>query len=72
MFLVDQLRQFYDDLQDKDYQYAIAIIHSRFSANTTPSLQRAHPNHVIAHNGEINTIRGNINRMLAREESMDS
>ncbi|MDY4797158.1 MAG: glutamate synthase large subunit [Floccifex porci] len=72
MFLVNQLREFYDDLQDKDYQSAIAIVHSRFSTNTTPSWQRAHPNRMIAHNGEINTIRGNANRMLAREESMDS
>lgn len=72
MFLVDQLRRFYPDLQDKDYRSAIAIVHSRFSTNTTPSWQRAHPNRLIAHNGEINTIRGNANRMLAREESMSS
>ncbi|MBQ0064599.1 MAG: glutamate synthase large subunit [Firmicutes bacterium] len=72
MFLVDQLRLFYDDLQDKNYKSAIAIVHSRFSTNTTPSWQRAHPNRYIAHNGEINTIRGNVNRMLAREESMTS
>lgn len=72
MFLVDQLRQFYDNLQYKDYQSAIAIVHSRFSTNTTPSWQRTLPNRIIAHNGEINTIRGNINHMLAREESMDS
>ena len=72
MFLVNQLRLFYDDLQDKAYKSAIAIVHSRFSTNTTPSWQRAHPNRFIAHNGEINTIRGNVNRMLAREESMTS
>ena len=72
MFLVDQLRQFYFDLQDERYQSAIAIVHSRFSTNTTPSWQRAHPNRLIAHNGEINTIQGNENRMLAREESMHS
>ena len=72
MFLVKQLRLFYLDLQDTDYQSAIAIVHSRFSTNTTPSWQRAHPNRLIAHNGEINTIRGNIDRMLAREESMNS
>lgn len=72
MFLVDQLRRFYEDLQDPDYQSAIAIVHSRFSTNTTPSWKRAHPNRLIAHNGEINTIRGNANRMLAREESMAS
>ena len=72
MFLVKQLRQFYKDLQDTDYKSAIAIVHSRFSTNTTPSWQRAHPNRFIAHNGEINTIRANANKMLAREESMKS
>lgn len=70
MFLVSQLRNFYLDLQDKNYKSAIAIVHSRFSTNTTPSWQRAHPNRFIAHNGEINTIRANVNKMLAREESM--
>lgn len=72
MFLVSQLRNFYLDLQDKNYKSAIAIVHSRFSTNTTPSWQRAHPNRFIAHNGEINTIRANVNKMLAREESMRS
>ena len=72
MFLVMQLRKFYDDLQDPDFQTAIAIVHSRFSTNTTPSWNRAHPYRMIAHNGEINTIRGNIDRMLAREETMFS
>ena len=72
MFLVKQLRAFYDDLQDKDYETAIAMVHSRFSTNTTPSWERAHPYRMIAHNGEINTIRGNIDRMLAREETMSS
>lgn len=72
MFLVFQLRNFYLDLQDKNYKSAIAIVHSRFSTNTTPSWQRAHPNRFIAHNGEINTIRANVNKMLAREESMHS
>ena len=72
MFLVSQLRKFYLDLQDKNYKSAIAIVHSRFSTNTTPSWQRAHPNRYIAHNGEINTIRANVNKMLAREESMHS
>lgn len=70
MFLVNQLRQFYDDLQSEDYKTAIAIVHSRFSTNTTPSWERAHPYRFIAHNGEINTIRGNADRMLAREETM--
>ena len=72
MFLVSQLRKFYLDLQDKNYKSAITIVHSRFSTNTTPSWQRAHPNRFIAHNGEINTIRANVNKMLAREESMHS
>ena len=72
MFLVDQLRKFYPDLQSKDYQSAIALVHSRFSTNTNPSWERAHPNRLMAHNGEINTIRGNVDRMLAREETMSS
>ena len=72
MFLVDQLRRFYPDLQSPDYQSAIALVHSRFSTNTNPSWERAHPNRLIAHNGEINTIRGNVDRMLAREETMSS
>ena len=72
MFLVDQLRKFYPDLQDEDYVSAIAMVHSRFSTNTTPSWERAHPNRLILHNGEINTIRGNVDRMLAREETMSS
>ena len=72
LFLVWQLRSFYPDLQDADYTSALALVHSRFSTNTTPSWKRAHPNRIILHNGEINTIRGNINRMLAREETMAS
>ncbi len=72
MFLVGQLRTFYADLQSPDYASAIAIVHSRFSTNTNPSWERAHPNRFIVHNGEINTIRGNADKMLAREENMDS
>ena len=72
MFLVDQLRQFFADLQDKDYESAIATVHSRFSTNTNPSWERAHPNRFIVHNGEINTIKGNADKMLAREETMES
>ena len=72
MFLVGQLRKFYADLTDPDCQSAIALVHSRFSTNTTPSWERAHPNRYILHNGEINTIRGNVDRMLAREETMSS
>ena len=72
MFLVGQLRRFYEDLLSPDYETAIAMVHSRFSTNTTPSWQRAHPYRMIAHNGEINTIKGNSDRMLAREETMSS
>ena len=72
MFLVDQLGPFFADLMDKNYESAIALVHSRFSTNTQPSWRRAHPNRFIVHNGEINTIRGNADNMLAREESMNS
>ena len=72
MFLVKQLRIFFADLQDPDYESAIAMVHSRFSTNTNPSWERAHPNRFIVHNGEINTIRGNADKMLAREENMES
>ena len=72
MFLVGQLRKFYTDLTEPDCESAIALVHSRFSTNTTPSWERAHPNRYILHNGEINTIRGNVDRMLAREETMHS
>ena len=72
MFLVGQLRIFFKDLQDERYESAIALVHSRFSTNTNPSWERAHPNRLIVHNGEINTIRGNADKMLAREESMAS
>ena len=70
MFLVDQLRTFFADLQDPDYKSAVAMVHSRFSTNTNPSWERAHPNRFIVHNGEINTIKGNADKMLAREETM--
>ena len=70
MFLVDELRKFYPDLQSEDFTSAIAMVHSRFSTNTSPSWQKAHPNRLIVHNGEINTITGNADKMLAREESM--
>ena len=72
MFLVNQLRSFYLDLSSGNYTSSLAIVHSRFSTNTQPSWQRAHPNRFIAHNGEINTIRGNVDRMLAREETLHS
>lgn len=70
MFLVGQLRTFFLDLQTKEYESAIALVHSRFSTNTTPSWKRAHPYRFLVHNGEINTIRGNADKMLAREENM--
>ena len=70
MFLVGQLRTFFADLRDKDYESAIAMVHSRFSTNTMPSWNRAHPNRFLVHNGEINTIKGNADKMLAREETM--
>ncbi|MCC8138064.1 MAG: glutamate synthase large subunit [Clostridiales bacterium] len=72
MFLVGQLRTFFTDLQSEDYESAIAIVHSRFSTNTNPSWERAHPYRLMVHNGEINTIRGNADKMLAREETMSS
>jgi len=72
MFLVNELRNFYTDLCDGKYESAIALVHSRFSTNTLPSWKRAHPYRYLVHNGEINTIRGNENKMIAREETMDS
>ena len=72
MFLVGQLRTFFKDLMDSDYESAIAMVHSRFSTNTNPSWNRAHPNRFMVHNGEINTIKGNADKMIAREETMHS
>lgn len=72
MFLVGQLRTFFSDLRDPDYESAIATVHSRFSTNTQPSWLRAHPNRFIVHNGEINTIRGNVDKMVAREETIQT
>ena len=72
MFLVGQLRTFFKDLVDEDYESAIALVHSRFSTNTNPSWEKAHPYRYIVHNGEINTIKGNADRMLSREETMVS
>ena len=70
MFLVGQLRTFFTDLQDEKYESAVALVHSRFSTNTNPSWVRAHPNRLVVHNGEINTIKGNVDKMLAREETL--
>ena len=72
MFLVGQLRTFFEDLMDPDYESALAMVHSRFSTNTQPSWLRAHPNRFIVHNGEINTIRGNVDKMFAREETIQT
>ncbi len=72
MMLVSQLRTFYDDLQSPLYQSRLAMVHSRFSTNTNPSWAKAHPHRMLLHNGEINTIRGNADRMHAREETMRS
>ena len=72
MMLVPQLRAFYGDLQSEDFTAQAAMVHSRFSTNTLPSWAKAHPQRMLLHNGEINTIRGNADRMHAREETMDS
>ncbi len=72
MFLVGQLRTFFSDLQDPAFESAVALVHSRFSTNTNPSWLRAHPNRFIVHNGEINTIKGNVDKMIAREETIST
>ena len=72
MLLAGQLRTFYLDLSDATIETAIALVHSRYSTNTTPSWERAHPNRYIIHNGEINTLRGNVNWIRARESSLYS
>ncbi|ASK63824.1 glutamate synthase large subunit [Virgibacillus phasianinus] len=68
----EQLDAFYLDLQDEDFVSAFSMVHSRFSTNTFPSWERAHPNRYLMHNGEINTLRGNVNWMRAREEQFVS
>jgi glutamate synthase (ferredoxin) len=72
MLLTMQLDQYFPDLRDPRLETAIALVHSRFSTNTFPSWDRAHPYRYIAHNGEINTLRGNINWMRAREAQLES
>ncbi|MDX9871512.1 MAG: glutamate synthase large subunit [Clostridia bacterium] len=72
MLTAEQLRHFYLDLSDLDFVTALALIHSRFSTNTFPSWERAHPNRFLCHNGEINTIRGNVNWMKARQKNLSS
>lgn len=72
MFVADQFIRFYPDLRSKHFTSALAVVHQRYSTNTFPSWPLAHPFRYIAHNGEINTIRRNMNNMLARESSMQS
>jgi glutamate synthase (NADPH) large chain len=72
MLLTDQLEQYFPDLRHPLMETALAIVHSRFSTNTFPSWERAHPNRYLAHNGEINTLRGNINWMHARQALFSS
>jgi glutamate synthase (ferredoxin) len=72
MFVSDQVQGYFTDLYDPDMESALALIHSRFSTNTFPSWERAHPYRYIIHNGEINTLRGNVNWLRAQENSFMS
>ena len=72
MFLADQLGAYYPDLSDPDFESALALVHQRFSTNTFPAWPLAHPYRYIAHNGEINTLRGNVNWMAARQATVAS
>ena len=72
MLVSTQVRNFFLDLLDTKVESAIALVHSRFSTNTFPSWDRAHPNRFLCHNGEINTIRGNVNMVRAREGLFES
>jgi glutamate synthase domain-containing protein 2/glutamate synthase domain-containing protein 1/glutamate synthase domain-containing protein 3 len=72
MLIPDQVRRFFLDLQDPRFASAMCLVHSRFSTNTFPSWELAHPFRVIAHNGEINTLMGNVNWMRARESELAS
>src|SRR6201986_5110035 len=72
MFLADQLGKYYADLHEADFESALALVHQRFSTNTFPTWSLAHPYRMIAHNGEINTLRGNVNWMAARQASVHS
>ena len=72
MVLVRQLAPYYRDLLDPRYETALALVHQRFATNTFPSWRLAHPYRMVAHNGEINTLRGNVNWMAARQASVDS
>lgn len=72
MLMPLQVGEYYPDLHDPDMESALALVHSRFSTNTFPSWERSHPYRYIAHNGEINTMRGNINWMIARQSMFES
>ncbi|MYZ48756.1 glutamate synthase large subunit [Propylenella binzhouense] len=72
MFLAYQLGAYYRDLHDERFRSALALVHQRFSTNTFPSWRLAHPYRMVAHNGEINTLRGNVNWMAARQASVSS
>ncbi len=72
MFLSDQVAVYYPDLTDPDFESALALVHQRFSTNTFPSWPLSHPYRMVAHNGEINTLRGNVNWMAARQASVSS
>lgn len=72
LLLAGQLKNFYKDLSNAKVESSIVMVHSRYSTNTIPSWKRAHPNRYIIHNGEINTLRGNINSLLAREGNLKS
>ena len=72
MFLADQLGTYYPDLHDPRFESALALVHQRFSTNTFPTWSLAHPYRMVAHNGEINTLRGNNNWMAARQASVSS
>lgn len=72
MLTAEQVEEYYPDLSDPDIETALALVHSRFSTNTFPSWERSHPYRYLIHNGEINTLRGNINRMHAREAVLSS
>ena len=72
MLVATQMRRFFIDLNDAAVKTAVALVHSRYSTNTTPSWERAHPNRFIIHNGEINTLKGNVNWIRAREPNLYS
>ncbi|WP_239283408.1 glutamate synthase large subunit [Collinsella sp. An271] len=72
MLVATQMRRFFTDLNDAAVKTSVALVHSRYSTNTTPSWERAHPNRLIIHNGEINTLKGNVNWIRAREPNLYS